>query len=343
MMSRDSHILLTGATGFLGGYVLRLLLKHGYSNITCTHRKTSDFTLMQEVKDKVNWKICDLLDEVDLEDAFSGVDIVIHVAAKVSLSNKRRSSVMQMNTGVTSNMINASLLQNIKKFIFVSSVAALGVPKNGELIHEETEWVDRPGHSVYSISKQLAEREVMRGVAEGLNAVIISPAMVIGAGIWNSNSVSMIKSIHKGLPYYPIGSVGIVDVRDVAEMIITLLDKPDVTGQKYIASAENWEHKKIIETLCNFFEKVPPKKPLTPLLAKLSSSLFALAESVMGENKLINAESIHLAQHSYVFDNSKSREQLLFNYRDVKTSFEEIASAFVRSKSNGQHFGVLDI
>jgi len=343
MINKESHILLTGATGFLGGYVLRLLLKKGYNNISCTHRKTSNFTLIQEVKDRVDWKLCDLLDETELADAFSGVDVVIHVAAKVSLSNKNRSSVMSMNTEVTSHMINASLRHKIEKFIFVSSVAAFGVPKSGELIHEETEWVDRPGHSVYSISKQLAEREVIRGVAEGLQAVIISPAMVIGAGVWNSMSVSMIRSIYKGFPYYPKGSVGVVDVRDVAELILLVMVKTDIAGEKYIASAENWEHKAIIETVCKAFDKVPPKKVLSPFLAKVSSSLFSIFEFVVGENKLINADSIQLAQHKYLFDNSKSREQLGFNYRDVKSSFEEIASVFKESYPKAKKFGTLDI
>lgn len=343
MINKESHILLTGATGFLGGYVLRTLLKHEYTNIICTHRATSDFALIQDVKDQVKWEICDLLDELDLVDRISEVDIVIHVAAKVSLSNRNRASVMRMNTEVTSNMINASLETDVKKFVFVSSVAALGIPKEGEAIHEETEWVDRPEHSVYSISKQLAEREVLRGVAEGLDAVIVSPAMVFGAGIWSSSTVSIVKTIYKGLPYYPIGSVGVVDVRDVASIILRVMEQENISGENYIVSAENWSHKSIIHSFCKAFEKNPPKKAISPFVAKLSSSLFSFSELAFGENSMINSDSILLAQHKFLFDNSKSKEQLNFTYRSVETSFQEIAQVFKESYLKRQPFGILNI
>lgn len=343
MIDHSSHILLTGATGFLGGYVLRTLLKFNYHQITCTHRASSDFTLIQDVKDNVKWKLCDLTDELDLAEALTDVDIVIHVAAKVSLSNKNRAAVMFMNVEVTANMINASLNQEIQKFIFVSSVAALGVPNEGELIHEETEWVDRPEHNAYCISKQRAEREVMRGVAEGLNASIISPAMVIGAGFWDSSSVSIVKSIYNRLPFYPIGSIGVVDVRDVALMIVKILERSDVSGEKYIASSENWDHKKIIDFLCKEFGKEPTNRALTPLLTKLSIYGARLGELILGENAIVNAEAIRFAQHRFKFDNSKSVEQLNFQYREVQLSFQEIANVFKQSFLKGEPYGILDI
>jgi len=343
MIHKESHILLTGATGFLGAYVLRTLLKHNYQNITCTYRDTSNFSLIQDVKGAVNWCKCDLTDELELKDAIKESEIVIHIAAKVSLSRKNRSSIMQMNTEVTANMINASLDQNIKKFIFVTSVAAFGIPKNDEIIHEATEWVDRPENTIYSISKQLAEREVIRGVAEGLNAAIVSPAMIIGAGVWSSSTVSIIKSVYKGLPFYPLGSVGVVDVRDVALIILKVLEKQDISGEKFIASAENWDHKKIIEVLSEEFKNKPPTKSLSPFIAKLSMYAASFVEVFLGEQAIVNAESIKLAQRKFTFDNSKSIQQLDLNYRDIKSSFHEIANSFKKSFLQGESFGLLDI
>jgi nucleoside-diphosphate-sugar epimerase len=84
---------------------------------------------------------------------------------------------MKVNVEGTANIINAALATGVKKLMHVSSVAAIGRSRGNEVIHEDTPWEDSALNSNYAITKFLSEREVWRGVAEGLNAVIVNPSL----------------------------------------------------------------------------------------------------------------------------------------------------------------------
>lgn len=343
MISKDSHILLTGATGFLGSYVLRFLISSGYRRIICIKRDSSDLSLIQDVQEDVEWINCDITDSISLEEVVSQVQVIIHVAAYVSLSNKNRNKVMQVNTQATASLVDLSLYHNIKKFVFVSSVSAFGMSEQNGLIDEKTEWKDSPVNNVYSISKQLAEREIQRGIAEGLHGVIINPSMIIGAGIWDSSTVAIFKMVYKGLPFYPSGSVGVVDVRDVAKMILILLERDDVCGENFIASSENWTHKKMITQLSGLFDKKSPTKEMSPTIVRLGSWFASVSSLFIGENSVLNAESIKVSQYSFLFDNSKSIDKLGFQYIPVIKSLQDTAKVFLDTFPKSKAFGRLDI
>lgn len=344
MIQRDSHIVLTGATGFLGCYILRLLLHKGFTKITCTHRATSRFILIEDIKDQVTWVQCDLTDELEVESLLQNdVDAIIHAAAKVSLSNKNQKSLMRSNVDSTRLLVNYALDRGVQKFVFVSSVASIGPGVQQELINEETEWKDDADNTVYGVSKQYAEREVMRAEAEGLEAVIINPSMIIGAGEWDSSTVSIIKMVNKGLPYYPSGSIGLVDVRDVAELILLALENEGLSGERFIASAENWTHKKIIESISNTLGQDAPLKQLPSAVARLGIIAASLSELLRGDKSILNAQSIKMAQESFRFDHGKSIRLFDFNYRSIEQSIQEIGKVFTHCQESGLEFGLLDI
>lgn len=343
MIQRDSHIVLTGATGFLGCYILRLLLHKGYSKITCTHRATSRYTLIEDVKDRVTWVKCDLTDELELESLLHQVDVVIHAAAKVSLSNKNKTALMSTNVETTRLLADYALDAGVQKFVFVSSVASIGPGTEEELINENTEWKSDAENTAYGVSKQFAEREVMRAVAEGLNGVIVNPAMIIGAGEWNSSTVSIIKMVNKGLPYYPTGSIGIVDVRDVAALIVLAMETDGLSGERFIASAENWTHKQVIDSISRGLKKEAPKKELSPLMTNLGILAAKVSELIKGDTSILNAQSIKMSQQTFQYDHSKSIRLFDFSYRSIEESIQEIAEVFIHCEQAGLDFGLLDI
>ncbi len=344
MIQRDSHIVLTGATGFLGCYLLRLLLHKGYTNITCTHRSTSRFILIEDIKDQVTWVQCDLTDELEVESLLQNkVDAIIHAAAKVSLSNKNQKSLMRSNVDSTRLLADYALDRGVQKFVFVSSVASIGPGLQQELIHEETEWKDDADNTAYGVSKQYAEREVMRAVAEGLEAVIINPSMIIGAGEWNSSTVSIIQMVDKGLPYYPSGSIGLIDVRDVAELIVLALENEGLSGKRFIASAENWTHQKIIESISKTLGKNAPQKQLPAVVARLGIIAATISEWVKGDKSILNAQSIKMSQESLEYDHAKSIRLFDFNYRSIDQSIKDIVEVFNHCKEASLEFGLLDI
>src|SRR6185295_8650851 len=175
-------ILVTGGTGFLGMQLLRELVKRG-EKVRAIKRSGSTSFLEEEFTRQIEWVEGDVLHIPALEEAMSDCEKVYHCAAVVSFLPKDHERIMKVNVEGTANVVNVALEKKIKKLVHVSSVAAIGSSRNDEVVNESTEW--ESGNSNYALSKFLGEREVWRGIAEGLNAVIVNPSLIIGAGNWN--------------------------------------------------------------------------------------------------------------------------------------------------------------
>jgi nucleoside-diphosphate-sugar epimerase len=167
-----NKVLVTGATGFLGSYILRLLLKKGYK-VRAIRRSSSPMAMLQDIADKVEWVEGDVTDLPFLEEATKDIDYVYHAAAAVSFNSKDKEKMMLVNGIGTENIVNVCLDNGVKKLLHVSSIAALGRKENVTEIDENAQWENSPLNSDYAISKFKAECEVWRGIQEGLNAVII--------------------------------------------------------------------------------------------------------------------------------------------------------------------------
>ena len=125
MNNQSKRILITGATGFVGSYLTRLLVKKGYKNIVCLKRPTSRMDLVAEVQDKVIWAEGDILDVPFLENILRGYQIeqIYHCAAVVSFDPRDREEMYNINVVGTENVVNAALEVGIEKLIYTSSIA----------------------------------------------------------------------------------------------------------------------------------------------------------------------------------------------------------------------------
>jgi dihydroflavonol-4-reductase len=180
-------ILITGGTGFLGAYIIRALVEKGYGVRAIRRHNNFPSYIPKEIFDKVEWVEGDILDVVSLEDAMEGVDTVIHSAAIVSFTKREQKKMYKINVEGTANVVNIALEKNIKRFVHISSIAALGRKENGGHIDEEKKWEESRINTHYAKSKYKAELEVWRGISEGLNAVILNPSTILGYGTMNSN------------------------------------------------------------------------------------------------------------------------------------------------------------
>ncbi|MEO1451737.1 MAG: NAD-dependent epimerase/dehydratase family protein, partial [Bacteroidota bacterium] len=166
-------ILLTGATGFLGQYMIDALLASGYE-VRVLVRDAEQRTLPSWSK-LVEVVSGDILDTLVVRKALEGVETVIHGAAMVSFAKRDRDKLMQINVEGTANLIDACLEVGQPRFIQVSSIATIGRTQDDSLADEETPWLQSQAQSDYALSKYKAEREVYRGIAEGLTAVMVNP------------------------------------------------------------------------------------------------------------------------------------------------------------------------
>lgn len=318
-----SRILVTGANGLLGSSIIRNLLENHNFSITALVRENSDLNLIDGQLSSINLSYCSLFDIVGLDSLLKGVDYIIHCAALVDFNAGKFNELIKTNVEGTKNLVNASLTNNIKKFVHISSVATLSKSEEYEVYNENSKWIHTAFNSDYSISKYLSEQEVWRGVNEGLNATILCPSLILGIGNFSKSSLQMIDKIFQTRGYYPLGGNGFVDVEDVAKFAILSLSN-ETNGHRYIISGENLSYKQFFEKilfhpLSHFKGKTRPIPVfLNNILLKLTKSL----EFVFRKSIIISYQSIKNMNYYPKYDNSKSKSIFNFSYSPIDKTIE---------------------
>lgn len=298
-------VLVTGGTGFIGSYIIRELVGKGYA-VRALRRSSSQLPeyIPAQVFNKVTWVEGDVLDIVSLEEAMTGADEVIHAAAIISFMHSDKKKMYKTNIEGTANTVNIALEKNIKKFVHISSVAALGRTKGGDHVDEEKKWQESKINTAYAISKHRSEIEVWRGMAEGLNAVILNPSTVIGYGDWNNSSSKIFKTIYDEFRWYSTGVNGFVDVEDVARAAVLLL-RSDITAERFIINGDNWSFQQLFNSIADAFQKKQPGYRATPFLGEMAWRFEKLKSFFSNAKPLLTKESAKVAQSKTYFANKK--------------------------------------
>jgi dihydroflavonol-4-reductase len=270
-------------------------------SIRALHRKRSEMRLIERVfhlygsdpsaqLNAIDWVEGDLLDVSALDEMLRDVEEVYHCAAMVSFQPADRNIMMQTNVIGTANLVNAALRKGDIRFCHVSSVAALGRDENGGITTENTLWKNSKLQSNYAVSKYKSEQEVWRAIAEGLDAVIVNPSVILGPGNWKSGSSELFSLVWKGLRFYTEGITGFVDVRDVAASMIALMDGRHF-GQKFIISAENLSYRQVFTWIAEQLEKKPPTIKVEPWMGEIAWRLLIFAGLFMKKKPAITKET----------------------------------------------------
>jgi dihydroflavonol-4-reductase len=323
--------LVTGGTGILGMRLLYDLSKTDDKTRTIK-RKNANLNLVKEVFqfygdtdgtlfEKIEWVEGDILDILSIEKAIQGCSRVYHCAAKVSFIASENEAMLKTNVEGTANLVNVCLDNNIEKLCYVSSVAAIGRAKDGDEINERTKWKTNSLNSNYGISKYLAEREVWRGIEEGLSAVIINPTVILGAAQNNQSSGSLFRNLIKGSSFYTSGSNGFVDVRNVSEAMIKLMQS-DSLKERYVLVGENLSYKKILEQSSISFHHSKPKFKASKWLLEISWRLAYLVSLINRKKPFLTKETARTSDKSYYYSNQKIKDKIAISFYSVKDSFD---------------------
>lgn len=322
MHNNREYILVTGAGGLLGSHLITTLLSQ-HKKIKALYRSQVP---VFEGSEKVEWIKGDILDVVILDEAMQDVGYVYHCAAVVSFNPKKRRELFKTNVEGTSNVVNACLTNGIQKLIHVSSVAALGRIRNQETINETMQWSEETSNSEYGKSKHLAELEVWRGIGEGLQAAIVNPAIILGAGDWSKGSSEIFKSAYDEFPWYTEGVTGFVDVQDVVKAMIGIMESP-ITAQRFIISAENLTYHELFTMIAKNFGKKPASRKVTPFIAALVWRWEAVKAKFTGKGPMLTKETAATALAKVYFDNTKLPTMLSgFKYNPITVSVERICA-----------------
>jgi nucleoside-diphosphate-sugar epimerase len=328
-MSKPS-VFVTGATGLVGSHLVRLLLRRGYTDITALRRETSDLSLLGDAVDYIRWIEGDVLDVAALTEGCHQADWVFHCAGLISYDPGDRNELFAINVEGTANVVNAALDTGVEKFLHIGSVSVLARTGKRQVVTEDTPWQSTAYTSTYGLTKHLAEREVQRGIAEGLDASIIIPSIILGAGNWHSGSATIFHQIGKGMPAYPIGQNGYVDVRDVALLSILALEQE--TSCRVIASGHTITYKELFTEIAIRLHKKPPVLPVGPVLSEIVWRLFVPVKWIRGRVSVLNKETVRGSQSFPEYDNSRSLQVQGFRYLDLSNSLDDIAEKYLEAR-----------
>ena len=335
-LTTKRKVLVTGGTGFLGAYIIKNLVEKGAVVSALRRSNNLPFFLPSSITNKVEWVQGDILDVVSLSEAMENVDAVIHSAAIVSFARKERQQMYRVNIEGTANVVNVAIENKVKRFIHISSVAALGRKINSELISEERKWEEDKMNTNYAISKHKAELEVWRGFAEGLEGVILNPSTILGFGDWHQSSCAIFRNAYNEFAWYTNGINGFVGVEDVAEAAIQLLYS-NLSEKRFIVNSENISFRKLFNLIAEDFGKKKPHREATKFLGSLAWRWEALASFTTGKKPLLTRETAKVAHCLTSFDNSALLKTLpSFSFTPLKLVVKNACEKYVEALERGQ-------
>ena len=332
-------ILVTGGTGLLGSHLLFDLVSSG-KQVRALKRKSSNTDMVRKIFSyysadvdklfaRIQWVDGNIMDFASVDDALEGIEYVYHAGAVVSFYPKDHKEMLRTNIEGTANLVNMCIARKIRKFCYVSSVAVLGRAVNTGISDETTWWQPSKKNSVYGQSKFGAEREIWRGMEEGLNAYIVNPSVILGPGFWDGGNSGLFSLVWKGLKYYTRGINGYIDVRDLSKAMRMLMES-DISGERFIVSSENCSYQQVFEYMAKHLGKPAPKINVPPALTDIAWRVEAVRSFIMRTKPEVTKEMATTTAQIYTYSNEKIKKAIGFEFKPVEQSIKEICEIFLK-------------
>ena len=313
---------VTGATGFLGSAVVRCLLDQGHS-IRVLVRKGADLRNLENLEvEKIEGG---LEDREALEKGLTGTDYVFHVAADYRLWVPDPENMYRINVDATRNLMELCLQHKVKKIVYTSSVATLGIREDGSPSDENTKATLEDMVGPYKRSKYLAEQEVLGLIKEkNLPAVIVYPSAPVGPyDIKPTPTGRMILDAAAGkMPAYVDTGLNIVHVDDVAHGHWLALEK-GAPGERYILGQEDMTLKAILAEVAILTGRRPPLIRLPHNLVLPVAWLAEMFARLTGRSTNITVDGVRLAKKKMFFSSDLARIKLGYNPRPAKEAIKD--------------------
>lgn len=300
---------LTGGTGFVGANLVQALNERGIGARVLIRATSSQDALQGLSYETVEGDILD--DEKALARAMQGCDWVFHVAAVADYWRQKKERVYRVNVDGTRNMLRAAQAAGVKRFVYTSSLAAMGVPEVTGRLLDETHVFNLPPDSFpYGHSKAMAEQHVRAASHSGFETVIVNPSVVLGPRDLNQISGSLVLEAARGrLRFIVPGGTNFVDVGDVAAGHIAAAEKGRA-GERYILGGHNLTHREAISTICEVVGRPHPRLTVPAWLLPPAALLVRLARAIAGNAIPADENQVRLMGAFIYANNSKAREEL---------------------------------
>lgn len=320
------RVAVTGATGFLGSNLVRLLLEYGHE-VRIVRRAKSNRLLIEGLA--VEEHVGDIRDKASLDGAFAGCDVVFHTAANVAVFGARRDRQQATNVNGTSNVLQACLEQGVGRVVHTSSIAAIGLPEKGRLADEDQPFNWGPYDMSYMDSKHQAEEEARRFLARGLPVVIVNPANIFGPGDIHFHLGALLLVVQGGkVPAVPSGGFGVCDVTDVARGHIGAAEAGRV-GERYILGGENLTFREMVTTVAEVVGAQPPRWTIPDALLPVGGLLMEGLSLFTHKPPLLTRRSATLGARHIYYSSAKAERELGYAITPFRESVRQAYEWYV--------------
>jgi dihydroflavonol-4-reductase len=322
---------ITGATGFVGANLARLLLTRGYEVRALVRPESRLDNLKGLGIETVQGNLCDPFLGLLMQDC----QVVFHVAAHYSLWQSDREQLHYSNVLGTRNILAAAREAGVERTVYTSSVAAIGVPKRaGETdipIADET--YQSPVERLvgdYKKSKFWAEQEAHKAVRNGQDVVIVNPSTPIGP--WDIKPTPtgdiILRFLRRQMPFYLNTGLNLIHVQDVAEGHLLALEKGK-TGDRYILGNENVTLQQMLAMLSELTGLAGPKGTIPAWIPLGVAWVDEKVLARLGKQPTVPLDGVRMSQQMMFYDATKAKQQLGLPQTPIKTALQESVNWFI--------------
>ena len=318
--------MVTGATGFVGAAVARVLLQEGWE-VRALARKGSDRRNLQSIAAEVVEG--DLADTTSLARALSGCEGLFHVAADYRLGAFDPQQLYKTNVEGTRNILDAARDAGVRRIVYTSSVATIGIPKDGSPGTEDSPSTleDMIGH--YKRSKYLAEEVAREAARAGINVVIVNPSTPVGPGdVKPTPTGQLVFDAAAGrMPAYVDTGLNIVHVDDVANGHLLAYHRGRV-GERYILGGQDMTLREILIDIARLVGRKPPSVRLPSSVVMPIAYVAEAFARVTGRSTRVTVEGVRMARKLMFFSSAKAARELGYQWRAPTQAFVDAIQWF---------------
>lgn len=315
-------VLVTGANGFIGSSLVEILCKEGFDVRAMVQPGTS-LELLQGVDLEVVEG--DLLDRRSLDAALKGCEQLYHLAAIYAVWHPTPNLLYRVNVEGTVHLMEAAMAAGVKRVVYTSSIAAVGVNPDGSPANEETLFNQWDNANEYVLSKYISELEVHRLIKKGLPCVIVNPAFPFGWGDIGPTPTGtlVLHLIREQFPLYFDGGFNGVDVRDVAMGHYLGMQHGEI-GERYLLCGDNITYKDFTRRVCDIAGTKPPRWEIpSRFVVSLGKLNEFVSNHITHKPPLLVEKGIKYTAQKLFFDNRKAREKLGFDPRPLEEAIKD--------------------